>query len=178
MRAFQTVFCIHLHKEKNLWAEEWKVNISKRELQHEKGWDCKIMPGFSKQTHVSWERPREGAQQRHASSLGVLREDGICKLLTSCLTLTSVMVPDVFLRVCLGHSPQLQSLFYEQLKKKISCIYFNKNNICREFKKLNNAKNLTTQYSSLQCLARLHCLCWLPARLTGDTILKLFCFFF
>lgn len=118
MRAFQTVFCIHLHKEKNLWAEEWKVNISKRELQHEKGWDCKIMPGFSKQTHVSWERPREGAQQRHASSLGVLREDGICKLLTSCLTLTSVMVPDVFLRVCLGHSPQLQSLFYEQLKKK------------------------------------------------------------
>lgn len=177
MRAFWPVFCIHLHKEKNLWAEEWKVNISKRELQHEKGWDRKIMPGFSKQTHVSWERPREGAQPRHASSLGILGEDGICKLLTSCLTLTSVMTPDVLLRVCLWHSPQLQSSFFKQLEK-ISCIYFNKSNTCREFKKSNNAKKLTAQYSSLQHLALLHSPCWLPARLTGGTILKLFCFFF
>ena len=35
--SFQPVFCTHLHKEGNLWIEEWKVNSSKRELKLEKG---------------------------------------------------------------------------------------------------------------------------------------------
>lgn len=43
-------------------------------------------------------------------------------------------------------------------------------------KKSNNLKKLATQPSSLLRPALLHPLCWPPARLTGATTLKLFCF--
>lgn len=96
MRAFQLVFCIHLHKKrKNLWTEEWKVNISKRELQPEKGEET-VRQHLGSLSRFTCPETDSGKEPNQGMLITWEHSEGMrfCKLLTNCLTLISVMIPD------------------------------------------------------------------------------------